>query len=67
MEYNEEIRRLTADEGKWLTFDNQIFVKSIYLACSLTPDYIQEVSEEEKLQAENNANEEIIETETETI
>ena len=64
MKYNEETRLATADDGKWLTFDNQIFVKSIYLACSLTPDDVMEVTDEEKIQAENSANEEIIETET---
>jgi hypothetical protein len=56
MRYNEETRLLLADADKWLTIDNQIFVKSMFLAQKLNKEDIQEVSDADKIQAENNQN-----------
>lgn len=56
MRYNEETRLLTADAEKWLTMDNQIFVKSMFLAKDVNCEDIQEVSDADKIQAENNQN-----------
>ena len=59
MQYNKQTRRLTADANKWLTFDNQIFFKTVSLAVSLTPEDVQEVTDEEKQEIEAAINEEI--------
>ena len=56
MKYNEETRLLTADTEKWLTMDNQIFVKSMFLAKEVNKEDVQEVSDADKIQAENNQN-----------
>ena len=51
--YTNKTKRLAiADEGKWLTLDNVIFVKNLYLAKSLTFDEVNEVTDEVKVQRE---------------
>ena len=56
MRYNEDTRLLIADADKWLTIDNQIFVKSMYLAKGVKCEDVQEVSDFDKIQSENNQN-----------
>lgn len=56
MIYNEETRLLTADTEKWLTMDNQIFVKSMFLAKEVNKEDVQEVSDAYKIQIENSQN-----------
>lgn len=60
MRYNEETRLLTADTDKWLTIDNQIFVKSMFLAQTLNKEDVQEVSDAYKIQIENDTENESI-------
>ena len=51
--YTNKTKRLAiADEGKWLTLDNVIFVKSLYLAKSLTFEEVIEVTDAYKVQRE---------------
>ena len=56
MTYNEQTRLLIADADKWLTMDNQIFVKSMFLAKEVNCEDIQEVNDADKIQLENNQN-----------
>ncbi len=53
MQTNKTKRLVTADENKWLTLDNIIFVKSLYLAQLLDFSVVIEVSDEEKQNLEN--------------
>lgn len=53
MEYNKETNLLIADENKWLSINGEIFVKTMYLAKSLNPSDIDEVTDEYKIHQEN--------------
>ncbi len=53
MKINKTKRLVIADDGKWLTLDNIVFVKVLYLAQHLDYSVIIEVTDEEKVKIEN--------------
>jgi len=60
MKYNEQTRFIEAEECKVISLDNQIFVKFMYLAESLSLDDVIEIDEKDISTEENNENLETI-------
>lgn len=52
MKFNKETRLLISDSDKWLTLDNQIFVRFMFLADTLNESDVTELTDEVKQQIE---------------